>query len=335
LRYRRIGSLQVSEVGLGCNAFGLSLDADAAEAVVDAAVDAGVTFFDTADTYGGTRSEELLGRALTGRRDEVVLATKFGVPIDDARPGGASPDYIHRAVEGSLRRLRTDTIDLYQLHVPDPEVPVEETLGALAELVRAGKVRELGCSNFSAEELRATADAPLPDGARFVSAQNEYSLVRREAGHSVLQECERLGLAFIPYYPLAGGLLSGKYRRGEDPPPGTRLSPQRRGLSFGRDIPALTESLRLERLPRIPRRRELLSDRNLELVESMRNFAERRGRTLLELAFAWLLARPQIASVIAGATQPEQVRANAAAAADWQLSAEDRADVDAILARFD
>ena len=333
MEYREIGSLSVSVVGLGCNGFGTVLDADAAAAVVDAALDAEITFLDTADSYGGTKSEEFLGLALRGRRDGVVIATKFGVPIDEGRPGGARPEYVQQAVEGSLRRLRTDRIDLYQLHVPDPEVPIEETLGALNELVRAGKVRELGCSNFSAEQLRAAATAFLPVNAKgFVSVQNEYSLLRREAERSVLPECRRLGLRFIPYYPLAGGMLTGKYRRDASPPPGSRFAPQRRGASFGRSTPALLESLRLGLLPRIPRRRDLLNERNLDLVESLIAFAERRGRTLLELAFAWLLARPEIPSVIAGATRPEQARANAAATA-WRLDPEERAEVDAILAR--
>jgi aryl-alcohol dehydrogenase-like predicted oxidoreductase len=333
LEHREIGSLHVSVVGLGCNAFGLSLDAAGAEAVVGAALAAGITFFDTADSYGGTTGEELLGRAIARRRDEVVLATKFGVPIDDARPGGGSPDYVRRAIDESLRRLRTDRIDLYQLHVPDPDVPIEETLGALNELVVAGKVRELGCSNVSAEELAGAATATLPEnGRRFASVQNEYSLLRRGA-EDVLGECRRQGVAFIPYYPLAGGLLTGKYRRGEPPPAGSRLAPGSRGTRPGAGTPALVESLRSGRLPRIPRRRELLNERNLDLVEELVTFAEARGHTLLELAFAWLLAHPEVSTVIAGATQPTQVAANAAAA-DWRLSDEERAEVDAILCRF-
>jgi aryl-alcohol dehydrogenase-like predicted oxidoreductase len=333
VEYRELASLRVSVVGLGCNSFGVSLDADAAAAVVDAALEEGITFFDTADSYGGTKSEEFLGLAVRGRRDEVVLATKFGMPLDERHPGGARPEYVRRAVEASLRRLRTDRVDLYQLHVPDPDVPIEETLGALSELVEAGKVREIGCSNFSAEQLREAAEASLPeDGKQFVSVQNEYSLVRRDAERSVLPECERLGVAFTPYYPLAGGLLTGKYRRGASPPPGSRFAPQRRGASLGRSTPALLESLRLGRLPRIPRRRDLLNERNLDLVESLVGFAERRGHTLLELAFAWLLRRPEIPSAIAGATRPEQVKANAAAA-NWRLSADELAEVDAILGR--
>jgi aryl-alcohol dehydrogenase-like predicted oxidoreductase len=334
LEHRKIGSLQVSVVGLGCNAFGLSLDAAGVEAVVDGALAAGITFFDTADSYGGTTGEELLGRALARRRDEVVLATKFGVPIDDERPGGAGPEYVRRAIDGSLQRLRTDCIDLYQLHVPDPDAPIEETLGALNELVAAGKVRELGCSNMSAADLAGASDANLPENAKgFVSVQNEYSLVRRAGAADVLGECRRRGIAFLPYYPRAGGLLTGKYRRGETPPAGSRLAPGLRGTRPGAGTPALVESLRTGRLPRIPRRRELLNERNLDLVEELVAFAEAQGHSLLELAFAWLLAHPEIPAVIAGATKPSQVAANAAAA-DWRLSAEERAEVDAILRRF-
>jgi aryl-alcohol dehydrogenase-like predicted oxidoreductase len=322
----------VSELGLGCNAFGLSLDAHGAAAVVDTALEHGVTFFDVADSYGGTQGEELLGAALRGRRDEAVIATKFGMPIDEERTGGARLEYVHTAADASLRRLRTDRIDLYQLHVPDPDVPVEETLGALGELVTAGKVREIGCSNFPAAELRAAATVELPRGGRrFASVQNEYSLVRRDAAQEVLAECRSLGVAFIPYYPLAGGLLSGKYRRGETPPAGSRLAPGARGTPLARGTPALLESLRTQRLPRIPRRRELLNERNLELVESLISYAESRGHDLLELAFAWLLACPEIPTVIAGATRPEQVAANAAAVG-WRLTPAERAEVDALVA---
>src|SRR5215218_8240726 len=214
---RRIGSLEVSVVGLGCNNFGRRLDSGATSAVVDAALDAGVNFFDTADVYGGTKSEEFLGRALSRRRDEVVLATKFGAQVDEQRKG-AKPEYVGQAVEDSLRRLRTDRIDLYQLHRPDPDVPIEDTLGALDELVEAGKVREVGCSNFSADQLREEEGATPEGAARFASVQNEYSLLHREPEVEVLPECERLGMAFVPYFPLANGLLTGKYRRGEDAP---------------------------------------------------------------------------------------------------------------------
>src|SRR5215210_8080880 len=205
---RRIGSLEVSVVGLGCNNFGRRLDSGATSAVVDAALDAGINFFDTADVYGGTRSEEYLGRALGRRRDEVVIATKFGSAVDERRKG-ARPEYVRQAAEDSLRRLGTDRIDLYQLHWPDPQVPIEDTLGALDELVQAGKVREIGCSNFSVEQLREAEASVLPGGARFVSVQNEYSLLQRAPEQDgVLAECERADLAFLPYFPLASGLLT-------------------------------------------------------------------------------------------------------------------------------
>ena len=217
MQTRRIGALEVSVVGLGCNSFGRRLDTAATAHVVHAALDAGINFLDTADVYGGTRSEEYLGRALAGRRDQVVLATKFGMAVDEQRRG-ARPEYVRRALEDSLRRLMTDRIDLYQLHQPDPEVPIGDTLTALDELVQAGKVREIGCSNFSAEQLREAHAAARAGAARFVSVQNEYSLLHREPEREVLAECERLGLAFIPYFPLASGLLSGKYRRGRPRP---------------------------------------------------------------------------------------------------------------------
>lgn len=304
---RRIGSLEVSVVGLGCNNFGRRLDSDATSAVVDAALDQGINFFDTADVYGGTKSEEFLGRALGQRREEVVIATKFGAKVDEQRMG-ARPEYVRQAAEESLRRLRTDRIDLYQLHRPDPEVPIEDTLGALDELVRAGKVREIGCSNFSAAQLRAAEAAARVGGARFVSVQNEYSLLHREAERDVLPECERLGIAFIPYFPLASGLLTGKYRKGQPAPEGSRLQ-SRRGDS-------------------------LLTDRNLAVVERLIEFSESRGHTILELAISWLLERPAVASVIAGATSPEQVRSNVAAAG-WRLTEEELAEIDAIVSRVE
>jgi len=300
---RHIGSLEVSVVGLGCNNFGRRLDFDATKAVVDAALEAGITFFDTADTYDGTRSEEYLGRALGRRREDVVLATKFGSRIDEQRRG-ARPEYVRKAVEDSLLRLGTDRIDLYQLHTPDPSVPIEETLGALDELVKAGKVREIGCSNFSADRLREAEEAAHEGAARFMSVQNEYSLLHREPEGDVLPECERLGIAFIPYFPLANGLLTGKYRRGQDAPTGSRLN-----------------SGRSERL---------LTERNLDIVERLIEFSQRQGHTILELAFSWLLARPAVASVIAGATSPEQARSNAAAAG-WKLTDEELAEITSVV----
>jgi len=300
---RRIGSLDVSVVGLGCNNFGGRLDAEQTASVVDASLDAGINFLDTADIYGKTQSEEYLGRALRGRRDRVVLATKFGAKVDDER-NGARPEYVVRACEDSLRRLDTDYIDLYQLHTPDDTVPIADTLGALDELVKAGKVREIGCSNFSPAQLREAEAAVRPGGARFVSVQNEYSLIHREPEQGVLDECARLGIAFIPYFPLASGLLTGKYRRGQPVPEGTRLTEERFAGTR--------------------------SEQNLELVERLVAFAEARGHTLLELAFSWLLTRPTVGSVIAGATKPGQVRGNAAAAG-WRLSSEDLAELDGIL----
>jgi aryl-alcohol dehydrogenase-like predicted oxidoreductase len=289
--------------GLGCNNFGWRIDAPASAAVVDAALDAGINFFDTADVYGAGQSEEFLGSALGRRRSQVILATKFGAKMDEQRDG-AKPAYVRQAVEDSLRRLGTDRIDLYQLHRPDPATPIEDTLDALDELVRAGKVREIGCSNFSVEQLRAAEAAVRPGAARFVSVQNHYSLLHREPEKEVLPECERLGLAFLPYFPLANGLLTGKYRRGQPAPEGSR----------GRDAWG----------PKV------FTDQNLALVESLTQFAASRGHTILELAISWLAARPVVASVIAGAKSPEQVRTNAAAAG-WRLSAEELAGVEAII----
>jgi aryl-alcohol dehydrogenase-like predicted oxidoreductase len=302
---RRIGSLNVSVVGLGCNNFGWRIDEGQTAAVVKAALDAGITFFDTADMYGGTRSEEFLGRALGRRRDDIVLATKFGLALDEQRHG-AKPSYVRQALEDSLRRLGTDRIDLYQIHEPDRTTPIADTLGALDDLVRAGKVREIGCCNFSADELRAAEKATGPGAARFVSVQNEYSLLQREPEQGVLEECRRAGLAFIPYYPLASGLLTGKYRHGKPAPAGSRLESESGKKFFTED--------------------------NLLLVESLLTFAKSRGRTLVELAVSWLASRPAVASVIAGATSPEQVRTNVSAAG-WKLTEADLAEVDAILSQ--
>lgn len=301
---RQIGSLAVTVVGLGCNNFGGRLDAEATAVVVQAALDADINFFDTADIYGKTKSEEFLSHALGTRRSEVVIATKFGMPIDEQRKG-ARPEYVRQACEDSLRRLGTDRIDLYQLHQPDPSVPIADTLGALTELVQAGKVREIGCSNFSVEQLREAEAAAAQNGfARFVSVQNEYSLLHRDPEKGVLAECERLSLAFLPYFPLYSGLLTGKYRKGQPVPSGTRIQ-------SGSDR---------------------LAERNLDTVEALLRFAESRGHTILELAISWLLARPVVASVIAGATKPEQVKANVAAA-NWRLTEADLAEIDSLLSR--
>ena len=283
--------LRVSRVGLGCNNFGGRLGLEATRAVVEAALEVGVAFFDTAEIYGnGGGSERQLGEILEGRRHLVVLATKFAWEPGD---GLAAPRAIHRAIEGSLERLRTDYVDLYYLHRPDPEIPIGDTLGALDELVRAGKVRAIGCSNFSAEQLAEADRVAREQGtARFTVLQNHYNLLRRDDDEDVLPLCRELGLAYIPYFPLASGLLTGKYRRGRPAPEGTRLA--------GREI----------------------EDEQFDRVEALAGFAEERGHTLHELAVAALASTPGIASVIAGATKPEQVRANAAAAS-WQLSQDD------------
>ncbi len=309
MQTRSIGSLQASVVGLGCNNFGGRIDEAATKKVVDAALESGITLFDTADIYGGTLSEEFLGRALAGRRDEALIATKFGGPIDDERKGGASASYVVQACDDSLRRLGTDRIDLYQLHFPDQTTPLEETLGALDALVRAGKVREIGCSNFSAEMIENSGRISADNGwARFVSVQNEYSLLRRgPEKQGVLAACAEHDVAFIPYFPLASGVLSGKYQRGTAPPAGTRLA----------GMPA-------------DRREQALSDAVMNRVEALDAWAVQRGHSLLELAFAWLLARPVVASVIAGATKPEQAVANAAAGA-WVLTEAERAEIDAVI----
>jgi aryl-alcohol dehydrogenase-like predicted oxidoreductase len=307
---RAIGSLTVSLVGLGCNNFGMRTDEERSTAVVHAAIDAGITFFDTADVYGGTRSEEILGKALAGRRDEVVIATKFGAPIaDDPERCGAGARWITQAVEDSLTRLGTDRIDLYQQHLPDTSVPIEETLEALDALVRAGKVREIGNSNFSGDQIDEAATTSAAHGwARFASAQNQLSLVARGPLKEVIPACARNDLAFLPYFPLASGLLTGKYRRGEAPARGTRLS-------------MMPED----------RVSQVLTDANFERVERLSAWAAQRGRTILELAFAWLVVQPTMASVIAGATSPEQVRANAAAV-EWRLGPDDLAEIDDVIA---
>jgi aryl-alcohol dehydrogenase-like predicted oxidoreductase len=303
---RPIGSLSVSVVGVGCNNFGGRIDENHTKEVIDAALDVGLNFFDTADMYAGGKSEELLGRFLGNRRREVIVATKFGNDME-GQGRGARPEYVKKALHASLKRLRTDYVDLYQQHVPDPDVPIAETLGALDALVKAGMVREIGCSNFSAtqiREARKVSDA-RPGSARFVSVQNEYSLLHREPEEEVLPECEREGLAFLPFFPLMSGLLTGKYRKGKPIPQNTRVA-------------------------RYERYNKLLTEENLDKVEALIDFAESRGRTLLELAFSWLLAHRVVASVIAGATSAEQVRNNAAAP-DWNLTAADLEEIDSLL----
>lgn len=303
MEMRPIGALEVSVVGLGTNNFGRGMQADDVAPVVHAALDCGINFFDTADSYGD--SEERLGQALGRHRDQVVIATKFGHPVGPNGSGGASPGYIREAVDRSLRQLGTDRIDLYQLHGPDPETPIADTLGALDELVRQGKVREIGCSNFSAPQIREADAAVAPGGSRFVSVQNLYNLLDRSDEHEALPECERLRLAYLPFFPLASGLLTGKYTRGEAPPEGTRM--QRWG----------------------DRVAGLLTDRNFDVADAVTAWAAERDRSLLDVAVAWLVANPVVASVIAGATKVEQVRANAAAG-QWRLSPGDVAEVEAL-----
>jgi aryl-alcohol dehydrogenase-like predicted oxidoreductase len=305
MRTRQLGTggTEVSVVGLGCNNFGMRVDLEGTRAVVDAALDAGVTLFDTADIYGNKGgSEEFLGEVLEGRRDRVILATKFGGDMGDGEKARGSRAYIHKAIEASLARLRTDYVDLYQYHTPDNVTPFEETFGALDELVRDGKVRYVGHSNLEPVQIEEVDALARERGfARPVSAQNQYSLLRREAEEELLPTCERLGIGFLPYFPLASGLLTGKYKRGQPPPEGARLSD----------------------------REDALTDDKLDRVEALERYASERGLTLLQVAIGGLLAQPAVASVIAGATKPEQVRANVEAGA-WEPSAEDLAALNAL-----
>lgn len=313
---RKIGRFEVSVVGIGCNNFGTRCDLEQTKAVVDAAIESGVNFFDTADVYSGGLSEEFLGKALAQRRDDVVIATKFGSPMSkqvDGKTeriegtGGGSRRWIMQAVEDSLRRLSTDRIDLYQMHIPAGDVPIEETLEALNELVEQGKVLEIGCSNFNAEQIDESMGISAEKGfASWVSAQNHYSLLHRDVEEEVIGACERHGLAMLPYFPLASGLLTGKYTRGAEPPKDTRLG------MLGED-----------------RRERWMSEENFEKVERLEKFCADRGHTILELAISWLAAQPTVASVIAGATKPQQVKANVAAA-QWNLTDDELKEVDEI-----
>jgi aryl-alcohol dehydrogenase-like predicted oxidoreductase len=311
MRYRSLGDsgLMVSVTGLGCNNFGRRVDLDGTRAVVDTAIEAGITLFDTADIYGdGGGSEELLGEVLQGRRDTVILATKFGHQGADMGYGPAAGakggrSYIRHAVERSLRRLRTDYIDLYQIHTPDPVTPIEETLAALTELVADGKVRYLGHSNFTGWQIADAAHVARARGtAPFISAQNHWSLLERQAETEVIPAARHFGLGVLPYFPLANGLLTGKARRGQEPPPGSRLA-ARQGYVTGD---------------------------KLDRVEALISWGAERGRTLLEVAIAALAAQPGCASVIAGATTPEQVKANAAAS-EWIPSPDDLADLNRVV----
>jgi aryl-alcohol dehydrogenase-like predicted oxidoreductase len=286
---RALGSLRVSVVGVGCNNFGSRLDQDGATNVVLAALDAGVTFFDTADIYGATKSEVMLGVALGARRDEAIIASKFGMPVDDTH-FGASPAYVRSACEDSLRRLGTDHLDLYQLHYPDDTVPIADTLGALRELVDAGKVREIGCSNLTVAQLEE-AKAAAGDGPAFVSVQNQYSLLERAPERDgVLEVCSRLGLGFLPFYPLANGLLTGKVHPGQPIPEESRLAkmaPERSAHWLGEELQSK--------------------------VAALLAYADEIDVPMLSFAFSWLLSHDAVSSVIAGASNADQVRANASA----------------------
>ncbi|GAA4899518.1 aryl-alcohol dehydrogenase-like predicted oxidoreductase [Stackebrandtia albiflava] len=310
MRYQALGNsgLQVSVVGLGCNNFGGRLDLDATTRVVDAAIEEGITLFDTADIYGGSESEVLLGKALKGRRDQVVLATKFGHhsydmgygPAAGAKGGRA---YIRRAVEASLRRLDTDHIDLYQIHTPDPETPIAETLAALHELVLEGKVRYIGHSNFTGWQIAQADHVAAELGATpFISAQNHWSLLERDAETEVVPASLEYGLGVLPYFPLANGLLTGKVRRGAEPPEGSRLAT----------------------------REGYITEDKLDRVESLIAWAEKNGVSILDVAIGGLAAQPGCGSVIAGATKPEQVKANAAAG-DWIPTDDQLDEIDEIM----
>lgn len=307
---RNLGTsdIAVSTVGVGCNAFGTRIDADQTKAVVDAAFEHGITFFDTADSYGIGQSEQLLGEALKGRRDEVVIATKFGMDMqgvngdDGGRRGTAA--YVRTAAEASLQRLGTDHIDLYQLHTPDPSTPIEETLGAMTELVKEGKVRAIGSSNLQAWQVVDADWISRTKGLEaFATAQNEYSLYNRTAETELVPACLALGVGVLPYFPLAYGLLTGKYRRGETAPAGTRLA--------------------------LSSQAQRLASADWDRIEALESFAASRGISILELAIGGLAAQPAVSSVIAGATKPEQVAANAAAG-EWTPTPEDLDELAAI-----
>jgi aryl-alcohol dehydrogenase-like predicted oxidoreductase len=298
--------LRVSLVGLGCNNFGGRLDLEGSTKVIHKALDVGITLFDTADTYGNRGgSETAMGQILGDRRKDIVLASKFGMAMDDHEKKGGSRRYIMSAVEASLRRLKTDWLDLYQIHRHDPLTPIEETLRALDDLIRSGKVRYVGCSNFTAAQMiEAQLTAQLINANAFVSAQDEYSLLNRTLDKENIPMMERYGLGLLPYFPLASGLLTGKHKRGQAQV-GTRLA-----------TPAFAR---------------FMEDKNFDIVEKLEAFVKARGKTMTELAFSWLAARPTVGSIIAGATKPEQVEANVKAA-DWKLSPEDLAEIDRITA---
>jgi aryl-alcohol dehydrogenase-like predicted oxidoreductase len=311
MEFRRLGNtgLRVSTIGLGCNNFSTRCDFEASRRVVHRALDLGICLFDTSDSYGRGGSEDHLGQILGPRRADIVLATKFSQPMDDGElMKGASRRYIMRAVEASLKRLRTDWIDLYQVHFPDSGTPIEETLRALDDLVHQGKVRYIGCSNFAAWQVIEALWTSRHNGLHgFVSCQDQYSVLVRDVENELLPAIRAYGLGLLPYYPLAGGFLSGKYQRGAPMPEGARLS--------------YTERLS----------KRYLTDRNWQLIESLQKIAQARSRTLLDLAFAWLLAHPEVPSVIAGATKPEQIELNVQAGS-FAIDAQTMSEIDAALA---
>jgi len=302
----------VSVAGLGCNNFGMRIDKEQTAAVVHRALDLGVTLFDTADIYGGTRSEEFLGAALGDRRKNVVVATKFVGPVGEGPLNrGASRRHVFDAVENSLRRLGTDWIDLYQIHFPDVTTPIEETLRALDDLVKQGKVRYIGCSNFAAwQVVEAQWTARTEHFVPLISAQSEYNLLNRRIERELVPACQEYELGILPYFPLASGFLSGKYRPGEKPPEGTRLA------AWG------------------PRGEEVLSERNFAILGALEQFAEARGKSVLDVAIGWLASHPYVPSAIAGATKPEQVEENVKAA-EWRLTPEEVSEIDGITSRRD
>ncbi len=300
-----LGVLEVSVIGLGCNNFGRALDQQGTNAVVDAALDAGVSFFDTSDNYGNAQSEIFLGRALGSRRAEVVIATKFGQALPGVLAGGARPEYIREAITSSLRKLGTDYVDLYQLHWPDPETPIGDTLDTMWSLVDEGLVREVGCCNLDAAQLdEALACAAERGGRPFVSDQIEYSLLHRDPQTNGLTglALDR-GVSLLPYYPLTSGLLTGKAVKGEKPE--GRLS--------------------------MDRYQKFLTDRNYRIVDRLRGFAEERNLSMVQVALGWLVAQPEVPAVTPGATRPEQVAANVRAA-EWIPTADDLVELDAITA---
>jgi aryl-alcohol dehydrogenase-like predicted oxidoreductase len=299
MEMRKIGSIEVPVAGLGCNNFGMRMDLERTKAVIDAAIDAGVTHFDTAESYGNGKSEEFIGEALGNRRDQVVITTKVG---------SGDPARVAEAIDASLQRLRTDHVDLYLLHRPDPDFPMTETLAAYARVVEQGKAREIGCSNFSAEQIDEASTVARELGVTgFVNVQNNYSLLERSPEAEVIPAIERHGMSLVPFFPLASGMLTGKYTRGEEPPEGTRLA------AWGE------------------RAASYLSDDRFDKVDKLDAYAREHGHTITELALSWVAGSPTVVSVIAGATTPEQLRTNAAATEAWKMTDEERAEIDALL----